>query len=121
MTYIIHPSWFYFLHLVSGIRALTTFALAVLSVATIVLFIFFLVCLDDSGMDDEDTQKFFKAFKKILVALVFVVIVYIVIPSKETLIEMQVARYATVENAEWTLETIKSAVDYVIEAIKSLK
>ena len=121
MTYIIHPSWFYFLHLVSGIRALSFVALILLGITTIVFFAFFAVCFADYGMDDEDTQKFFKAFKKLLVALVFVVIVNIVVPSKETLIEMQVARYATVENAEWTLETIRAAVDYVVEAIKSLK
>ena len=121
MTYIIHPSWFYFLHLVSGIRDLILVALILLGFTTIGLFTAFLVNLQDSGMDDKYTQKYFKAFKKFLVPLVFVAIVSIVIPSKETLIEMQVARYATVENAEWTLETIKSAVDYVVEAIKSLK
>lgn len=121
MTYIIHPSWFYFLHLVSEIKTLTFIALLFLGITTIVLFAVFLTSLADYGMDDEDTQRYFKVFKKVLVPLAFVVIVSIVIPSKETLIEMQVARYATVENAEWTLETIKSAVDYVVEAIKSLK
>ena len=37
------------------------------------------------------------------------------------MIEMQIARYATYENAEWTVDAIKNAVDYVVQAVKSLK
>ena len=43
------------------------------------------------------------------------------VPSKEALIEMQVARFATYENAEWTLDTVKAAVDYIVESIKSVR
>lgn len=53
--------------------------------------------------------------------LIAFAILLIFVPTKSTFIEMQIARYATVENAEWTVETVKSAVDYIIEAIKQLK
>ena len=41
-------------------------------------------------------------------------------PSEKRLIEMQIARFATVENAEWALDAIKSATDYIVSAIKEL-
>ena len=47
-------------------------------------------------------------------------IIYVFIPSRETLIEMQIARFTTVENAEWALDAIKSATDYIVSAIKEL-
>ena len=46
--------------------------------------------------------------------------IYTFIPSGETLIEMQIARFTTVENAEWALDAIKSATDYIVSAIKEL-
>ena len=47
-------------------------------------------------------------------------IIYVFIPPRETLIEMQIARFTTVENAEWALDAIKSATDYIVSAIKEL-
>lgn len=47
-------------------------------------------------------------------------ITYVFIPPRETLIEMQIARFATVENTEWALDAIKSATDYIVSAIKEL-
>jgi hypothetical protein len=43
------------------------------------------------------------------------------LPSDDTLIEMMIAKQATYDNAQWTLETLKSAVDYIVNAIKSVK
>ena len=51
---------------------------------------------------------------------VIMFIIYVFIPSRETLIEMQIARFTTVENAEWALDAIKSATDYIVSAIKEL-
>lgn len=41
--------------------------------------------------------------------------------AKDALIEMMIAKQATYENATWTLDALKSAVDYVVQAIQSLK
>ncbi len=43
------------------------------------------------------------------------------IPDKQTMIEMLVAKTATVENAEWTVDAVKQAVDYIVSAIQTLK
>jgi len=52
---------------------------------------------------------------------VILFIIYVFIPPRETLIEMQIARFTTVENAEWALDAVKSATDYIVSAIKELQ
>jgi hypothetical protein len=121
MTYIINPMWFYWLQLVDVIRMWILIFAAGSFVMTVVFFGFFAGNMEWHGIEADETQRYWKALKKVLVATVLIAIIYSAIPSKNTLIEMQIARYATVENANWTLETIKSAVDYIVEAIKSMK
>ena len=48
-------------------------------------------------------------------------IISLFIPSKETLISMMIAKYATKENLSMTVEGIKSAVDYIVNAMKEIK
>lgn len=117
MNYIIKPSWFYWLNVLEGIRvACITFAI-IAGVATVIL----LFAREDCFKDDEEYKTITKWLKACPVLLVISVLVIIFVPSKQTLIEMQIAKYATYENAQWTVDSIKSAVDYVIEAIKGLK
>ena len=76
----------------------------------------------DMSDDERKTVQFFtKALKIAIAALVISGLILMFVPSKETLIEMMIAKQATYENATWTLDTLKSAVDYVIQAIQSLK
>ena len=48
-------------------------------------------------------------------------IISLFIPSKETLISMMIAKYATKENLSMTVEGIKSAVDYIVNTMKEIK
>lgn len=57
----------------------------------------------------------------LFVVAVILFIIYVFIPPRETLIEMQIARFTTVENAEWALDAVKSATDYIVSAIKELQ
>lgn len=43
------------------------------------------------------------------------------VPSKQTIIEMNIARLATGENIQTGLDAIKQAADYVINAMKELR
>lgn len=129
MTYIINPMWFYWLSVADKIcRATCSLAilLAIFSAtAYIVTAAFKFNSLDDDGFDREcsDYIAGTKAQRVATVLAILAVImsaIYTFIPSRETLIEMQIARFTTVENAEWTLGAIKSATDYIISAIKEL-
>lgn len=123
MNYIINPAWFYWMSVASGIK------MVVLVVAILMLFpcigFFINACVEaeygDDGFDDDDAKRSLKAGGKWLAISIVLFVVFAFVPSKNTLIEMQIAKLATVENTNWTLETIKSAVDYIVEAIKSMK
>lgn len=128
MNYIINPSWFYWLGVVESMRHFMIAAF-IISIAAIIVAII-IVPVDirmirefpDMSDDERKTVQFFtKALKIAIAALVISGLILMFVPSKETLIEMMIAKQATYENATWTLDTLKSAVDYVIQAIQSLK
>ena len=127
--YIINPSWFYWISVVNGLRAV----LIVCAVITLVYAAYIAIEYSIDGDPEEHTLPAFKAaaqqskdrynknFKKCSALFIGLLLIVVFIPSKDTLIEMQVAKFATYENAEWSVETVKSAVEYIIEAIKAVK
>ena len=128
MNYIINPSWFYWLGVVESMRYFMIAAF-IISIAAIIVTIV-IVPVDmrmirefpDMSDDERKSVQFFtKVLKAAIWALVISGLILLFVPSKETLIEMMIAKQATYENATWTLDALKSAVDYVIQAIQSLK
>ena len=120
MNYIIDPMWFYWINVMEPINTIAIIGICVSVVFLIIGSIFY---FENYGYDEDDQDKKLGAkFLKIAIPFLIVfILIVIFLPTKSTLIEMQIARYATVENAEWTVETVKSAVDYIIEAMKQLK
>lgn len=128
MNYIINPSWFYWLGVVESMRHFMVAAL-IISIALIIVSLIIIPVninmireFPDMSDDERKTVQFFtKALKIAIAALIISGLILMFVPSKETLIEMMIAKQATYENATWTLDALKSAVDYVIQAIQSLK
>ena len=120
MNYIIDPMWFYWINVMDAINIISIVGICV---SVVFLIIGSIIYFENYGYDEDDRDKKLGAnFLKIAIPFLIVfVLVVIFLPTKSTLIEMQIARYATVENAEWTVETVKSAVDYIIEAMKQMK
>lgn len=110
--YIINPAWFYWVNVADGIRIVVIvgmiLSLSAFLVSAIIMFV-------------EDDDDLLKPTRFGLIFSIFFVLGAVFVPSKETLIEMQIAKYATWENAEWTVDAIKDAVDYIVNAIGSLK
>ena len=126
--YIINPAWFYWINVIDAIREFLVAIIVLSSLGIIASVIGYLICVDciESFPNNSDGEAaampVWSRILKICIISAFVSgIVVVFLPSKNTLIEMQIARYATYENAEWTTETIKAAVDYIVEAINSLK
>lgn len=119
MNYIIDPMWFYWANVVDWLKDATLF-IAIIAIAVAIARIVTAAVDKDFSSESEYKQKVkcARAFGTIAV-IAFMVSAFI--PSKQTLVEMQVAKFATYENAEWTVETIKQAVDYIVEAVGSLK
>ena len=128
MNYIINPSWFYWLGVVNSMRG---FMLAAFIVAIIVIGVALILITWNVSMirefpslsDDErkNVRFFTKALKVAIGVCVASGLFLVFVPSKETLIEMMIAKQATYENATWTVDALKNAVDYVVQAIQSLK
>lgn len=120
MTYYINPIWFYLMNVGDSIRFLFIITDALASVVSICIFIIWLAdgcgTWDYKEMDDEKAT--FKLFKKIIVASAIALIVGILIPSKETCIEMMIASQVTHENATATKEEIYEIVDYITDKVK---
>lgn len=128
MEYIINPSWFYWLGVVESMRyfmiAAFIISIAAIIVAIIIVPVDMRMIRDFPDMSDDErksVQFFTKVLKAAIWALVISGLILLFVPSKETIIGMMIAKQATYENATWTLDALKSAVDYVIQAMQSLK
>lgn len=130
MTYIINPMWFYWLSVADRACQLIRTAailLFVFSVGSLIVVAFCRHIVFDCDECSKGCSEYKAGGKVQRVAIVlFVVavilfIIHVFIPPRETLIEMQIARFTTVENAEWALDAVKSATDYIVSAIKELQ
>ena len=128
MNYIINPSWFYWLGVVNSMRGfmLVAFIVAIIliGVALIVIPVNVKLIQDYPSICDDERKavRFFTKAMKVAIGVCIVAGLFLVfVPSKETLVEMMIAKQATYENATWTVDALKSAVDYVVQAIQSLK
>ena len=128
MNYIINPSWFYWLGVVNSMRGfmLAAFivAIIIIGVALIIIPVNVKLIRDYPSISDDERKvvRFFIRALKIAIGVCVASVLFLVfVPSKETLIEMMIAKQATYENATWTVDALKSAVDYVVQAIQSLK
>lgn len=126
-TYLINPSLFYWFNVTESLRMFAVITLVVSAAAfctgTLKL------CMDtysakhwptisESEMKAIPGDKKFIKYSAIVLAITSIMTIFI--PSKETLIYMEVAKLATVENAEMSIEAVKAAVDYIVESIKSV-
>jgi hypothetical protein len=115
--------WFYWINVADRLNTVLFTIVIAIGVTEIIMMIVAGLSYSmgkDYGPDDPDLQMAKALIKPIIICgivLAASMIGVVFIPSKNTLIEMQVARFATYENAEWTVETVKSAVDYIVDAI----
>ena len=117
--YIVDPMTFYWLSVLDALRVVFLVVSVLGGAVSVVMPIIY--CVDGSLWDEDETKRFFKMFAFVLPTFFVSVLCVVFIPSKQTMIEMLVAKFATTENAEWTVDALKSAVDYIVEAMKSVK
>ena len=135
-NYIINPAVFYWINVLGTLQTLFAIAGSFLIVAGII-FVFGYYYQKNEAIDykwdsearehvkviDDDTMTIAKTFLKwakitSVLSIIFI-IASIFIPGKVTSIEMLVARTATFDNVNMTVDGVKELVDYIINAIKS--
>lgn len=117
MEYVISPVWFYWLNVVDAIRGVALGYLVLFAIGAI-------VSLVVAWMEDAFEYGIESSVKKIFVSLTIVcviaVLILVFVPSKETLIEIQVAKLTTYDNVALTVDGVKSVADYIVNAIKTI-
>lgn len=116
--YIIDPMTFYWIHAVDTARLIVALCFGFSGVAAFVLLG---AWIGDWACDYDTSMSCKKWFVRMVVVTAVFGIALVFIPNRTTMIEMLIAKTATIENAELTVDALKSAVDYIVEAMKSIK
>lgn len=72
---------------------------------------------------NEHLQELYRIKKYMMITLIVggvLVLISIFIPSKQTSVEMLVAKTATFENVDWTVQQVKEIIDYIVSALKGV-
>lgn len=122
---IINPWLIYAIHTIDNISTASSVIAFFGVVGFIVGIIAYLLWRNDSYCSiDEDDVAFDKKARLYLkrggIALIIILLLSMVIPTKETMYTMLAMRYVTVENMNGGIETVKSTIDYVFEKINEL-
>ena len=119
MTYYINPIWFYLMSISTGMKIF----LCALGVIAFIIIVFAIpIWVIEGSVDitdlEENEKKILKLFKNIIIASIISLFICILIPSKETCIEMMIASQVTHENVTATKEEIYEIVDYITDKVK---
>ena len=117
MTYYINPIWLYLMNVSTGLQALFIVGGASAFLTIIIIPIW----VNDNDVDiadmDDNEKKTMGIFKKIIVAGIISLFIGILIPPKETCIEMMIASQVTHENVSATKEEIYKIIDYITDKV----
>ena len=126
MNYIVDPMWFYWLDVISSTKGLAILLVIIFIICAIIEGIVWGVYkagwLDCSLEQDKKVCQFIerKVFVPTIIVLIVSALIIVFLPSRETMITMMVAKYATYENAQLTVDTIKEVIDYIVKSIQSI-
>ena len=122
MTYYINPIWFYLINLSTGIKIfIATLSIPLLAVSTAIILFIILEESDDITNLADNKKKTLKLCKKTIITGIILVFIGVLIPSKETCIEMMIASQVTHENVAATKKEIYEIVDYITDKVSGEK
>lgn len=113
--YIINPMWFYLVDVLVGLDIVCLLLAIFIGVGGL---FFGGAYISDNYIGAEDEPELIKWVKRWAVTTVILILLTILIPSKETMIQMQLAKFGTYENAGKAIEAIQDATDYILEHLK---
>ena len=118
MEQIVNPAFFYWASVFSGLKV-ASLVLAIICIAALTM-MFFYYDSEYCGLDDDDESAiaFRKNMKRIAVAIIVMTVIIIFVPSKQTMIEMQIAKMATGDNISAVIEKITEVAKEIIGSAK---
>lgn len=124
-NFIIDPQVFYWIN-VLGIMQTVLAIFGAISIGVAIGFIIAWVYnhVEYNAYDCEDNKEYAAICKKISIITILIgtimIVLSIFIPGKTTSIEMLVAKTATFDNVNWTVQQVKEVVDYIVKALQSV-
>lgn len=122
-NYIIDPAIFYWINTLGLLQT-------VMSVISFFLGVGFIICLvgfiynTSEAEEYTENERYAKVFKKWMIVSGIICVICmaaaIFIPGKTTSIEMLIAKTATFDNVNWSVQQVKEIVDYVVNAVKGI-
>lgn len=111
MNYIVNPRTFYFMNIVGNLQVfLILTGIILLEIGGVVLGVLFAECCDLKRYPKEA-----RFGKTCMIVSIVLLLGAVFIPSKETLIEMEIARHVTYDSTETAVQMIQEATDYILE------
>jgi hypothetical protein len=119
MDYIIDPMWFYWLQIVDSIQGLFCITAIISGIISLIALAFYIASVIEGCTYEEDDRKRLKGLlKPFAICFIIAITAAAFIPSKQTLIEMEIAKHATYSNVESIKEQIKDAADYILDRLE---
>ena len=124
INYVIDPQVFYWMNVLGIVQTILGVIGGVCAAAFVCLLIGWIYNSLVVKKGYESNLFFLKEFRKwaIITGIVGFVLgtAAIFIPGRTTSIEMMIAKAATFDNVNWTVQQVKDVVDYIVKAIKSI-
>lgn len=115
MNYIIDPKLVYWISVASAVKMfIIGIAIMLLVICTVILIS---LGIDSQYYEDEEINAKLKPVLRVTIVSIAFIFISLVIPSKETSVEMIVASKVTTESIQATKEEIYNIIDYTVEKI----
>lgn len=144
--YIINPAVFYWMNVFENVQLVCSIigAIALISFACLTIYTFYLKenllepqkdKYDENDWYDKmryekalktfiDDKNYFNKIKKYnilsMIVGILLILIAIFIPNKQASIEMLIAKTATFDNTNWSIQQIKEIIDYIVMALKGV-
>ena len=113
---IVNPWIFYWMNFCDAVTIVSVIVMIIAGVAAVLTSIAFFVATVD---EVEEVQKSLKPIVRALLATFAVAaLTFVLVPSKKTILMMQAAKLATVENVNAVHDALVGAIDYAASVLK---
>ena len=119
MNYIIDPSVFYWMKVLNSISSAFSIIGIIALIGSGAALFLYLACRNDDD-DEEDLAPLRKMTIFLFIVGLVLFLISVFVPDKSTSIEMLIAKTATPDNVDWTVQQLKDVVDYIVAAVKSI-
>lgn len=123
-NYVIDPQVFYWMNVLGIVQTILGIFGAVCVAAFVLLLSGWIFNSCEVNQGHDYNLVYLKACKRWAIVTGIIGFVFVTasifIPGRTTSIEMIIAKTATFDNVNWTVQQVKDVVDYIVQAIKGI-